>query len=373
MNGAAVARILVVDDEAAQMRALCDTLRDQGYETVGFSDGRAALAALREGPFDLLLSDLMMPGMDGIALLRMAQETAPHVMGIIMTGQGTISTAVEAMKAGAFDYILKPFKLSAVLPVLSRALAVRRLRLENIALQEGLRSRTAELEAANRELESFAYSVSHDLRAPLHAMSGYARVLEKDQAAALDDEGRRLLGAVLRNILKMERLIDDLLAFSRLGREPPASAEMDMKRLVEEALKEIQTDPERPARVAVGEMPPAHGDARLVRQVWINLLSNAVKFTSKRERPSIEVSGASTATEHVYCVKDNGAGFDMRYYDKLFGVFRRLHSEEEFPGTGAGLAIVRRVVAKHGGRVWAEGKVDEGAAFYFSLPRRRAS
>ena len=372
MNSAPLARILIVDDDAAQMRALCDTLRDSGgYEAVGFSDGRAALAALRESHFDLLLSDLMMPGMDGITLLREAQEADPGLLRIIMTGEGTISTAVEAMKSGAFDYILKPFKLSVILPVLSRALAVRQLRLDNIALQEGLRNRTSELEAANRELESFSYSVSHDLRAPLRAVDGFASMLEEKHAAALDVEGRRLLGVIRAGTNKMGRLIDDLLAFSRLGRKPLASSEIDMKRLVEEALKELQLDPERPARIALGALPPAYGDAALVKQVWINLLSNAVKFTSKRERPFIEVSGANSGTEHIYCVKDNGAGFDMRYYGKLFGVFQRLHSAQEFPGTGAGLAIVQRLVAKHGGRVWAEGKVNEGAAFYFSLPQRR--
>lgn len=352
------------------MRALCDTLRDSGYEPAGFSDGRAALAVLPAERFDLLLSDLMMPGMDGITLLRKAQEADPHLMGIIMTGEGTIPTAVEAMKAGAFDYILKPFRLSAILPVLSRALAVRELRLEKAALEEGLRERTAELEAANRELESFAYSVSHDLRAPLHAVTGFASMLEQAHAASLDDEGWRLLGVILRNTRKMDRLIDDLLAFSRLGRELPAMGEIDMGRLVGEALKEIAQDPSRPARITIGTLPPAHGDARLMRQVWVNLMSNALKFTGKRERPLIDVSGASVGNENVYCVRDNGAGFDMKHYDKLFRVFQRLHTEQEFPGTGAGLAIVHRVVAKHGGRVWAEGRVGEGAVFYVSLPRR---
>ena len=371
MNGV-VARVLIVDDEPVQMRALCETLRDSGgYEPVGFSDGAAALRALREGRFELLLSDLMMPGMDGIALMRKAQETDPSVLCIIMTGEGSVATAVEAMKSGAFDFILKPFTLSAILPVLSRALAVRQLRLENAALQEGLRRRTAELEAANRELESFSYSVSHDLRAPLRAVDGFAGMLEKNHAAALDAEGRRLLGVVRASCLRMGRLIDDLLRFSRLGREAPACREIDMNALVEAALEEIRAAPGRADGVAVAPLPPAYGDPALVKQVWINLLSNALKFTGKRERPAIEVSGTSTVTEQTYCVKDNGVGFDMRHYDRLFGVFRRLHAEDDFPGTGAGLALVQRIVAKHGGRVWAEGKVGEGAAFCFTLPRPR--
>src|SRR3970282_2006252 len=194
-----VARVLIVDDEPVQMRALCETLRDSGgYEPVGFSDGAAALRALREGRFELLLSDLMMPGMDGIALMRKAQETDPSVLCIIMTGEGSVATAVEAMKSGAFDFILKPFTLSAILPVLSRALAVRQLRLEEAAPPEGLRRSTA--------------------------VDGFAGMLEKNHAAALDTEGRRLLGVVRASCLRMGRLIDDLLRFSRLGREAPAWA-----------------------------------------------------------------------------------------------------------------------------------------------------
>jgi light-regulated signal transduction histidine kinase (bacteriophytochrome) len=167
----------------------------------------------------------------------------------------------------------------------------------------------------------------------------------------------------------MGKLIDDLLEFSRLGRKELSTTTIDMKRLAEVVIGELPMSGERPPRLEIGALPPAHGDAVLVKQAWANLLGNAIKFSSKREQPVIEVSGRENGTESVYCVKDNGAGFDMQYYDKLFGVFQRLHRAEEFPGTGVGLAIVQRVILRHGGRVWAEGKVGEGAAFYFSLPR----
>ena len=236
-------------------------------------------------------------------------------------------------------------------------------------LEDRVRERTAQQEAANKELEAFSYSVSHDLRAPLRAIDGFSRIVQEDYAGKLDDEGRRLLSVIRDNSRKMGHLIDDLLEYSRLGRRPISSAEIDMQRLVEDVLGELRASGESSSSLDVGALPPARGDATLVKQVWTNLLANAIKFSGKREQPAIEVNGHENGTENVYCVKDNGAGFDMKYYDKLFGVFQRLHREEEFEGTGVGLAIVQRVVSRHGGRIWAEGKVDAGAAFYFSLPK----
>ena len=240
----------------------------------------------------------------------------------------------------------------------------------NTELERRVAERTAQLEAANKEIESFSYSVSHDLRAPLRAIDGFAHMLKEDYSERLDDEGRRLLGVVRDRTQRMGELIDDLLLFSRLGRSPIATTRIDMEALVRGVLEEVDAAGAGPRpRIEIGTLPAALGDAALIRQVWMNLLSNAVKFSRKREDPLIVVSASDAEGEQVYCVRDNGAGFDMAYYDKLFGVFQRLHAPDAFPGTGVGLAIVQRVVLRHGGRVWAESRVGEGAAFYFSLPK----
>jgi len=237
-------------------------------------------------------------------------------------------------------------------------------------LNESLEREVIERTAANKELESFCYTVSHDLRSPLRAMEGFSRLIEEDHASGLNEEGKRYLSNVRDNSRRMGRLIDDLLAFSRLGRKPLQTSDVNMESLVKEVLNELMTDGAA-ARfdVKLGDLPRGHGDMAPLKQVWTNLLSNAMKFSAKNSQPAIEVSGHSNDTENIYCVKDNGAGFDMKYYDKLFGVFQRLHGQNEFEGTGVGLAIVQRVVTRHGGRVWAESKEGEGATFYFSLPK----
>jgi PAS domain S-box-containing protein len=245
----------------------------------------------------------------------------------------------------------------------------KRLEIETLKLNEALKRRSSELEATNKELESFSYSVSHDLRSPLRAIDGFSLMLEEDYNERLDDEGRRMLRVVRDNAAQMARLIDDLLAFSRLGRKPVASAAIDMTGLAREALTEVLQGMDSAARgVALEELPPGIGDRALLRQVWINLIGNAVKYSGKQPEPNIRISGRTEGNERVYCVTDNGVGFDMRYYDKLFGVFQRLHAASDFQGTGVGLAIVQRIVTRHGGRAWAEGKLGEGASFFFALP-----
>jgi signal transduction histidine kinase len=230
--------------------------------------------------------------------------------------------------------------------------------------------KSAELAAANKELDAFSYSVSHDLRAPLRAVDGYARMLEEDHGERLDDEGRRMLARVRSGSLQMNRLIEDLLEFSRVGRADLRRLEVDMAALAREA---AALPPEAAhVRVEIGEVPAASGDRVLLGQVWTNLLSNALKYSGKRKDARVEVGARAEAAENVYWVRDNGVGFDPRYAARLFGVFQRLHRAEEFPGTGVGLAIVQRVVTRHGGRVWAESALGEGACFYFSLPREAA-
>ncbi|MDB4793602.1 response regulator [Methylacidiphilales bacterium] len=316
-----MAKILIVDDEAAQMKALCNTLQDHGYETTGFSSAKAALASLEEGKFDLLLTDLMMPEMDGIALLQAALKKDPQLVGIIMTGEGTITTAVEAMKSGALDFILKPFRLSAIRPVLDRSLAVRRLRLENAALEKRVHERTSELESANKELEAFSYSVSHDLRTPLRHITGFAELLDQSDDSSLSEKDRRYLNLIINSAKQMNTLIEDLLDFSRMGRAEMRRTDVDLQDLLEKTIQEL--DPEIEGRNIVwkkGPLPHVQADSALLRQVFSNLLTNAIKYSRPRNPAEIEIGCMAKAEEAVIFFRDNGVGFDMQYADKLFGV-----------------------------------------------------
>jgi len=237
------------------------------------------------------------------------------------------------------------------------------------SLEDKVQERTAQLEIANKELEAFSYSVSHDLRAPLRAIDGFAHILMEDHAPNLDSEGQQACRIIRDQAQRMGNLIDDLLSFSRLGRAQMQNALIDMSALVRGILNELLTaaDCER-IETHINPLPSAIGDPAMIRQVWVNLISNAIKYSSKRERALIEVGSQQQDGNTVYYVRDNGAGVDMQYINKLFGVFQRLHSERDFSGTGVGLAIVKRVIQRHHGQVWAESKVDQGTTFYFMLP-----
>jgi signal transduction histidine kinase len=281
--------------------------------------------------------------------------------------QGELIAVIEFFDAGRRGRDDGMLRLISTLgtqlgPVLERKRAAEQID----ALNANLQRYTIELEATNKELESFSYSVSHDLRAPLRAVDGYARMLEEDYQDRLDAEGLRLLGVVREASTRMGRLIDDLLGFSRLGRQELSTRHVDMGLLVAEVIGEVKGDAR--AAIEIGALPAALADRPTMKQVWINLIGNALKYSGKREAPVVQIGGKAERGELVYWVRDNGAGFDMRYAQKLFGVFQRLHRADEFPGTGVGLAIVQRVVVRHGGRIWAEGKPGEGACFYFSLP-----
>jgi len=237
------------------------------------------------------------------------------------------------------------------------------------AAQELLRVHTVELEELNAELESFSYTVSHDLRAPVRAVLGYIHAIQEDHSGELSDEGRRLLSVVENEASRMGNLIDDLLAFSRLGRAPMSNALVDMTALAREAMAEYVNVPGHEfAAQAIPVLPSVRGDRTLLRQVWVNLISNAVKYAGKKEAPAVRVWAEVEGSTSTYFVQDNGVGFDMRYATKLFGVFQRLHRIDEFPGTGVGLAIVMRIVKRHGGEVYADARLGEGATFSFTLP-----
>lgn len=229
--------------------------------------------------------------------------------------------------------------------------------------------KSLELEAVNKELESFTYSVSHDLRSPLRAISGFAEVLIEDFNDQLNEEAQIYFSEITRNVKKMGDLIDNLLDLSRLSKQDFFQTSVNINALVYDIVAEQnERDPERTTTVQIKDLPSIRGDKSMLQQLFFNLISNAYKYSGKKENPIVEIGSYKKEEEQVYYVKDNGAGFDQRYYDKLFGVFQRLHSSNEFEGTGVGLAIVQKIVLKHNGKVWAEGKVGEGACFYVSLP-----
>jgi len=269
----------------------------------------------------------------------------------------------------------KPIKYIAIrADITERKRAEEALTLLNDQLEDRIKSRTRDLQIANKELESFSYSVSHDLRAPLRGVSGFARILQEDYGHLMDEEGKRIINKIIAGAGTMGRLIDDLLTFSRTGRKEIVGCPINMKILVDDCLKELAMGLERVKyAVEVKPLPNCVGDASLIKQVWLNLLGNAIKYSSKKEAPLITVGGNENATGLVYFVKDNGAGFDVQYSSKLFGVFQRLHGMDEFPGTGVGLALVKLIISKHHGEVWADGSPGKGATFYFGLPKKALS
>lgn len=371
-------KLLLVDDREENLLSLEVVLADKNYELIKAHSGRDALKILlSEQDFALILMDVQMPIMDGFetAELIRQSERLKHVPIIFLTANNNAPDNIfKGYQAGAVDYILKPFSVQ----ILQAKVAVfvdlynktRELRIQGEHLRkinEQMAQHAEELIRINQELESFSYSVSHDLRAPLRAISGFARLLKEGYNDKLDDEGKRILGIIGNNGMKMGKLIDDLLAFSRLGRKELEKKLVDMNELVANVIVDIEKTLKHAASINIEELPPTHTEETLMDQVWCNLITNALKYSSKKENPEIHIGCFEDQKEgNIYFVKDNGVGFDMNYYDKLFGVFQRLHSAEEFEGTGIGLAIVHRIVSKHGGRIWAEGKPDEGATFYFT-------
>ena len=367
------ALILVVDDNADMREYIIRILtKNEKWKVQSASNGAHALTFIKHTKPDLILSDIMMPEMDGFELLKNIREDSNirHLPVILLSARAGEEATVEGLEKKANDYLVKPFSARELFSRIKTQLELDSIRRNNVELIKDLESKNQQLEYANKELDAFSYSVSHDLRAPLRSINGYGKILKEDYGELLNEDGKRVLHSVLSNSEKMGQLIDDLLAFSHLGRQELKKVVIDMNSLVKEITNEFTRQHGKNGAVDfhLESLPPAHGDLNMVKQIWVNLLSNALKYSSRKEKAIISILSSHSNGSEVYSVIDNGVGFDMNYYHKLFGVFQRLHRMTDFEGTGVGLAIVQRIVSKHGGSVWAEGKVNEGAAFHFSLP-----
>lgn len=358
-------KILIVDDKPENLVALRKVLKNLDIELIEAKSGNDALKATLRHDFALALLDIQMPEMDGYELagiLREEEKTAQLPFIFISAVYTDNLNVFKGYEKGAFSFITKPFQPKILINKVKFFIEKHQQEVALFGLNE-------ELKNTNKELEAFSYSVSHDLRAPLRAVNGYAQMLNEDYGTKLDEEGKRIIDAIKYNSTKMGLLIDDLLAFSKLGRKEIQKTEIDMNELAEGVLFDLNKSIIHHAEIKIGKMHKVIADYGLLHQVMFNLVSNAVKYSSKKENPLVEIFSEEEDGEIVFSVKDNGAGFDMQYSDKLFGVFQRLHSQEDFEGTGVGLAIVQRIIAKHRGKVWADGKVNEGAVFNFSLTK----
>ncbi|MDB6066796.1 MAG: phytochrome, two-component sensor histidine kinase [Pedosphaera sp.] len=378
--------ILLVDDEPANLLALEATLECLGQNLVKASSGKEALRCLLEKDFAVILLDVQMAEMNGIETAEAMRERqrSRHIPIIFLTGVvKTEEMMFKGYSAGAVDYLMKPIvtgilrakvevfvELAVARQKLQEEIAERaRIAVEISKLNMVLEQRNADLIAANADLETFGHSVSHDLRAPLRHIHGYIGFLQESAVNKLDERELKQMEKINASALRMGQLIDDLLAFSRTGRAELHKGQVKMGLLVQETLGRLQ--PDLVNRNIVWNMlplPEVRGDNNLLCQVWANLIGNAVKYTRTRDRAMIEIGAVVQDNEIIFHIRDNGVGFSMKHSDKLFGVFQRLHSQAEFEGTGIGLANVRRIIQRHGGRTWAESKEGEGATFYFSLP-----
>jgi two-component system sensor histidine kinase/response regulator len=382
--------ILLVDDQPANLVALEAMLQGLGQNLIKAESGREALRWLLTHEFAVILLDVKMPEMDGFEtaeLIRQRDKSRHTPILFLTAGDNTQTQAVRGYAVGAVDYLVKPvvpeFVRSkvAVFVELAKKNELLRRQAKLLAESEQAALELAEtraelvrdLEHKNRELERFSYAVSHDLRAPLRRIDSFSRAMLESQGDRLDEVGQRFLSRVREASQHMSQLIDDVLYLSRVTRADMREQEVDLSSIAGLILTGLQeSEPERQADVKVRPGVLVTGDGQLLRIAMENLLENAWKFTAKEPESRIEFGMTQASGEATYFVRDNGAGFDMTYADRLFGPFQRLHPQGEFPGTGIGLATVQRIIYRHGGRVWAEGLEGQGATFYFTMGRTRS-
>ena len=390
--------VLAVDDSATYLHETRVMPCERGIRRVPARSGEEAIELLAVQTVDCILLDLMMPGMGGNdTCQRIKSAPEPRDIPLIMlTALEDRNAMIDGLSAGADDYISKSSEFEVLKARVraqirrkqfedenrrireellrneldaTEARAARELAETRAILVEELERKNEELEAANKELDAFSFSISHDLRSPLRAVNGFSSLLVRDHAVHMSLEAQRLLQNVTAAAQRIDQLIQDLLRFSRLARQPLTKKVVRVAGLVQQVLGELNKEqPERHVDIRLGELPEVMADGALLKQVFTNLLSNAFKFTRDREPAIVEIGCQRDNEGNVFLVRDNGAGFDMQYASRLFGVFQRLHSQDQFAGTGVGLSLVQRIINRHGGRIWAEAEVEKGATFYFSLP-----
>ena len=374
-NGERV-KVLLIEDNPGDARLIAETLRETPggvFELACVEDLETGCERLARGGVDVVLLDLNLPHSRGYDTFAQAHARLGDVPIIVLTGLGDQELAVRTVRDGAQDYLVKGQADAHLLGrgiryAIERNRIQRDLRRLNEELEQRVAERTARLTAANHDLEAFTYSVSHDLRAPLRQVDGFAQLLVEECATQLDPTAKHYLERIRHGTRRMGELVDDLLALAHVGRQELRLRPTALDRLVTDAVAELEPQcRDRLIEWRIGRLPTVPCDPGLMHLVLVNLLSNAIKFTRTRERAVITVDQTTARGGPAVFVQDNGVGFDMKYADKLFGVFQRLHRAEDFEGTGIGLATVQRIVHKHGGEVWAEARPDEGATFFVTL------
>jgi len=380
-------QVLIIEDSPQDVALILGELSLGQYDVISeqVETPEALKKSLAEKPWHIILSDYRMPHFNGIQALQILKESGQDIPFVLISGQIGEETAVACLKAGAHNYLLKSHlsrleqivikELQEAEERLKRREAEKQLRESEERyryLAESLKEQTIQLEAVNQELEAFSYSISHDLRAPLRRLDGFSQALLEEASNKLNDTEKGYLERIRINSQLMAQLIDDLLNLSKLTRSNIQYREVNLSQIAREILSiQQEQEPKRQLNTPIEEGLIVQGDKNLLQIALQNLLLNAWKFTSHKAIAWIEVGKISVeGKEEVYFVKDNGAGFDMEYVDQIFGAFQRLHSVDEFPGTGIGLAIVQRIIHRHGGKVWAEGEVNKGATIYFTLVQR---